>query len=84
MAHLLAVDSLGYGKGKRPTLSRSPAIDSISLTNDGASRSVSFIAIQVERVGRFNDIIAKVRPENFLRSAVANRFSLGTTKQIGQ
>ena len=39
---------------------------------------------QVERVGRFNDIFAKVQPESFLRSAVANRFSLGTAKQIGQ
>ena len=39
---------------------------------------------QVERVGRFNDIFAKVRPEGFLRLAVANRFSLGTAKQIGQ
>ena len=27
---------------------------------------------QVERVGRFNDIFAKVRPESFLRLAVAN------------
>ena len=37
---------------------------------------------QVERVGRFDDIFAKVRPQNFLRSAVANRFSLGTAEQI--
>ena len=59
-------------------------MDSISLTNDGMSRFVSFIAIQVERVGRFNDIFSKVRPENFLRLAVANRFSLDTAKQIGQ
>ena len=59
-------------------------MDSISLTNGGTSRFASFIAIQVERVGRFNDIFAKVRPESFLRSAVANRFSLGTAEQIGQ
>ena len=44
------------------------------FTNVGTSRSVSFIAAQVESVSRFNDIFAKVRPEIFLRSAVASRF----------
>ena len=49
-------------------------MDSISLTDGGTSRFVSFVVVQVESVGRFNDIFAKVRPENFLRLTVANRF----------
>ena len=43
-----------------------------------------FIAVQVGSVSRFNDILAKVRPETFLCSAVANRISSGTAEEIGQ
>ena len=73
----MEVPSLSYSKGKRTTSSRSSVMDSISLTDGGTSRFVSFVVVQVESVGRFNDIFAKVRPENFLRLTVANSFSLG-------
>ena len=57
-------------------------MDSITLTNGGTSRFVSFIAVQVKRVGRFNDIFAKVRPESFLSSAVSNRFFFGRPNKL--
>ena len=58
------------------------AIDSICLTNDGLSLLLPFK--WKGSVVSTISLPSKVRPESFLRSAVANIFfSLGTAEQIG-
>ena len=60
------------------------ALPLIPSTPPLAGHLGSSLLLLFKSKGSVVSIFAKVRPESFLRSAVANRFSLGKAKQTGQ